>query len=163
MPGFCICEHDTKFWLCLLNMAEKCLNKLFWLWQDSEYACSKFDRVLNMSLVLSRARARNMARFWICKGYMGCWISLTKLDYALVMMDILEYVCIYQNKQSSEYAKILNVSDAVHSIRLLCKSLSIYRDKHIQNTVKNSRIVPECRCTFSFGGQGKFCETMALW
>ena len=111
-----------------------------WIWLKNAWTnCSDYGRilnrpaqkcfeVLNMSLVLSRARAWNMARFWIC-----------------------------------EYAKILNVSDAVHSIRLLCKSLSSYWDKHIQNTVKKSRIVPECRCTFIFGGQGKFCETTALW
>ena len=30
------------------------------------------------------------------------------------MLNMLEYVWIYLNKQSSEYARILNVSDAVH-------------------------------------------------
>ena len=37
-------------------------------------------------------------------------------EYALIMLHMLEYVCIYLNKQSSEYARILNVPDAVHSI-----------------------------------------------
>ena len=32
------------------------------------------------------------------------------------MLNILEYAWIYLNKQSSEYARILNVSDAKHKV-----------------------------------------------
>ena len=40
--------------------------------------------------------------------------------YALIMLNIIECVSIYLKKQGVEYARIiLNVSDAVHSIRLL--------------------------------------------
>ena len=34
-------------------------------------------KVLNMPLVVN-ARARNMTRLWICKGYKGCWTFLNK-------------------------------------------------------------------------------------
>ena len=50
-----------------------------------------------------------------------------------------KYAWIYLNKQSSEYAKILNVSDAVHSMRSLYNLLSSHRDKRLPNTVKYLR------------------------
>ena len=50
IPGLCICKRYT-FSICL-NMAEQCLNKLFWLCQGSEYVCSKFNRVLNTPPIL---------------------------------------------------------------------------------------------------------------
>ena len=56
-------------------------------------------------------------------------------EYALVMLNMLEYARIYLNKESSEYARILNVSDAVHSIRSLCKLLSSYRDRDVFRTL----------------------------
>ena len=49
---------------------------------------------------------------------------------------MIEYAGIYLN---AEYARILDVSDAVNSIRSLYKLLSSYRDKRIQNTVKHIR------------------------
>ena len=48
-------------------------------------------------------------------------------EYALITLNMFEYACIYLNKQSSEYARIPNVSDAVHSIR----SLYSYQDRCI--------------------------------
>ena len=54
-------------------------------------------------------------------------------------LNVTEYVGIYLKKQSAEYARILNVSDAVHSIRSVYKLLSSYRDRRIQNTVKHLR------------------------
>ena len=38
-------------------------------------------------------------------------------SYALITLNMLEYVRIYLNKESSEYARTLHVSDAIH-----CKS-----------------------------------------
>ena len=58
-------------------------------------------------------------------------------EYALIIVNMIEHANIYLKKQSAEYARILNVSDAVHSIRLLYKLLSSYRDRQIQNTVKH--------------------------
>ena len=52
-------------------------------------------------------------------------------DYALITQNMI------LKKQSAEYARILNKSDAVHSIRSLYKLLSSYQDRHIQNTVKH--------------------------
>ena len=52
---------------------------------------------------------------------------------------MIEYAGIYLEKQIAEYARILHVSDTVHSIRSLYKLLSIYWDRHIQNTVKYLR------------------------
>ena len=45
-------------------------------------------------------------------------------EHALIMVNMLEY------------ARILNVSDARHSIRSISKLLSSDRDRHIQDTVK---------------------------
>ena len=56
--------------------------------------------------------------------------------YISVMVNMLEYACIYLNKQSSKYARILNMFDAVHSIRSLYKLLSNYQDRRIWNTFK---------------------------
>ena len=40
-------------------------------------------------------------------------------EYALIMLNRPEYAKIYLNKQNHEYARILIVSDAVHSIKSL--------------------------------------------
>ena len=45
-------------------------------------------------------------------------------EYALIMLNVLEYTCTYLNKQSSEYARILNLFDTVQSIMSLYKLLS---------------------------------------
>ena len=61
-------------------------------------------------------------------------------EYPLRMLNMIEYADVYLKKRSAEYARIiLNVSDAVHSIRSLYSLLSSYRDIHIQNTVKYFR------------------------
>ena len=61
-------------------------------------------------------------------------------EYPLIMLNMIEYADLYLEKQSAEYARIiLNVSDAVHSIRSLYNLLSRYQDIHIQNTVKYFR------------------------
>ena len=69
IPGFWICQisayasitQGSKYdWIWLNNAW---INWLFWLWQGSEYACSKFYRILNMSLIL------NMLRLGIWQGW----------------------------------------------------------------------------------------------
>ena len=60
-------------------------------------------------------------------------------EYASITLNMIEYAGIYLEKQIAEYARILHVSDTVHSIRSLYKLLSIYGDRHIQNTVKYLR------------------------
>ena len=47
-------------------------------------------------------------------------------EYALIMLNMKEYMDIYLEKQSTEYARILNVSATVHSIRSLYKLRSSY-------------------------------------
>ena len=75
-------------------------------------------------------------------------------EYALIMLNIREYACIYMNKQYSEYARILNVSDAVHSINSLYELLSSHRDRDVLRTQHcqtfkmepfAKRIIPEPR------------------
>ena len=49
-----------------------------------------------------------------------------------VTLNMIEYTGIYLKIQSAEYATILDVSNAVHSIRSLyklCKLLSSYEDR----------------------------------
>ena len=61
-------------------------------------------------------------------------------EYPSIMLNMVEYTDVYLKKQNAEYARIiLNVSDAVHSIRSLYNLLSSYQDRHIQNTVKYFR------------------------
>ena len=60
-------------------------------------------------------------------------------EYALITLNMIEYAGIYLKKQGGKYARILNVSDAVHSIRSLYKLLSSYQDRCIQNTAKHLR------------------------
>ena len=75
------------------------------------------------------------------------WASLSMLEniwrnqcrVSLIILNMLEYACIYLKKQSSEYARILNVSDFVHGVRTLYKLLSSSRDRRILNTTKHLR------------------------
>ena len=175
MPGFCIYKCYTRFWICL-NMVEKCLKKLFWLWQGSKYVWSKFHRLLIMPPVLN-ARPWNMARFWICKGYTRCSVCLNKPEYAFkipqyawLCLNNAEYAWIYLNKYNFEYARILNVSDAVHSLRSLYKSLSNYRDRGVFRRCQTfkmecpaKRIMPEPRHAIrNFSEKGSSRRTRAL-
>ena len=79
-------------------------------------------------------------------------------------LNVIEHAGIYLKKktQSAEYARILNVPIAVHSIVSLYKLLSSYRDRetyseHCQTFKMErfaKRIMPECRCaTRLFSGQ----------
>ena len=52
---------------------------------------------------------------------------------------MIEYARIHLKKHGAEYARILNMSDAVHSIRSLYKLLSSYRDRPIQDTAEHLR------------------------
>ena len=79
----------------ILKYPWKCLNKLFWLYQGSEYAWSSyiFDRLLKMSRVL------NVPGFWmwqscICRGYTELWKCLNMGQYASMMP---EYTSIFLN------------------------------------------------------------------
>ena len=62
-------------------------------------------------------------------------------QYVLITLNMIEYASIYLKKQSAEYARILNMSDAVHNKRSLNKLQSSYRDRRIQNTVEHLRSV----------------------
>ena len=73
-------------------------------------------------------------------------------EYASTTLNVIEYAGIYLKKQRAEYARILNVSDAVYSIR------SLYKFKMKRYT---KRIMPECRCA-TRNGEGKVFETRAL-
>ena len=59
------------------------------------------------------------------------------LECALLTLNIIEYVSIYLKKQIARYARILNVSDAVHSITSLHKLLTSYREREVFRTLSN--------------------------
>ena len=42
-------------------------------------------------------------------------------EYALVMLNMIEYAGIHLKKQSANNVRILNVSDVVHSVKSLYK------------------------------------------
>ena len=56
-------------------------------------------------------------------------------EYASIALNKIEYAVIYLKKQSAEYARILNVSHAVHSRRSLYKLLSSYGDRDVIRTL----------------------------
>ena len=123
--------EGLSFWI-YLNMAKKCLNKLFWLCLGSKYAWSKFHRVLNMSPILNMPGLR----IWLVCDYTKvtqcCEYAWTCLNNALNMR---EFGLIVLNML--EYAIILNVSGAVHSIRSPWKLLRSYRDRGVFRTLSN--------------------------
>ena len=129
------------------------MDKLIWLWQRSQYAWSKFHRHLNMPPVLS-VSGRNMARCEYIQGLHRVlnmlWKCLNMCEYTLIMLNMLEYTWIYLNKQSSEYARLVNVSDAVRSIRSLYKLLSSYRDRGVFRRLSNIK-------------NGAFCKKNNTW
>ena len=72
----------------------KCLNKLSWLCQCSEYGWSSdmFNILLKMPQVL------NVPRFWIwhgyiCKGYTEFWICLNIAQYTSIMPEYDSICC----------------------------------------------------------------------
>ena len=75
------------------------------------------------------------------------------------MLNILEYACIYLNKLSFEYVRILNVSDAVLSIRLLYKLPSSYRERERER--ERERGVFR-KLSKNFAGQTRFHGTKAF-
>ena len=77
------------FWICLVNLSQR-----FRYLSGSKYA-----------------RAQNMTRLSICNGYTGCWISLNRSGYTLIMSQYVwiclnnaEYDLIYQHiPEKTEY------------------------------------------------------------
>ena len=62
---------------------------------------------------------------------------MSQYAYAIIMLNTTEYSGIYLKKKEAEYARIPDISDAVHSIRSLYKLLRSNRDRRIQSTVKH--------------------------
>ena len=85
MSGFCIMQVSHK----VLNMPE-----YGWI--------MSYGRILNMPVQNLQgfkkasgskyARAQNMARLWIWKAYIGCWICLNLPEYALIMSQYV-WIC----------------------------------------------------------------------
>ena len=120
-----------------------------------------------------------MARLWICEGYRGCWICLKKPDYALmsqyawICINNAEFyrICWHIPEKTAGYARILNVSDAVHSTSRCTNYWVVTQtetySEHSQ-TFKMERFAKrmrnERRCAAGhFSGQGRVCRTRALW
>ena len=93
-------------------------------------------------------------------------------EYALLTLNMIKYADIDLKNQSAEYARILDVSDAVHNIRSQYKLLSSHRGRDLFRThcqtfkmkCFTKRTMPECRCaTRSFPEHGRrVCGTRAL-
>ena len=71
-----------------------------------------------------------MARLWICEGNTGSWTCLNYAEYYWICWHIPQ-------KQTAEYARILNVSDTVYSIRSMYKLVSSYQDRDVFRTLSN--------------------------
>ena len=158
MRGFCRCGvlNISEFWILvsfrycarILNMCRDAIMEGFWIFQDSEYPrfllIQALLKVLNMpeyGWIMPSGGVLNMPGlrfegFWINLRFIqGLHRVLEKPEYALIMLNIIEYDSIYLKKQSAEYARILNVSDTVHSIRSLYKLLSSYRSRGVFKTL----------------------------
>ena len=107
------CKYDR-----ILNIRWDAIREGFWIFHDSEYVrflhnasvtqgieygwIMSYGRVLNMPVQNLQgfkkasgskyARAQNMARLWIWKGYTGCWICLHLPEYALIMCQYV-WIC----------------------------------------------------------------------
>ena len=103
----------------------KCLNKLFWLSQDSEYAWSsyKFGRPLKMSLILNKPgwrRIPNMFDYgsirlnnaWIfLKITEHCWMSLNMPENARI--NCYDYTMVLSMLQYSYNNIIITVTNVI--------------------------------------------------
>ena len=103
---------------------------------SSKCQCSEYGKIVNIQ---GLHRVLNML-----------WKCLNMCEYTLIMLNMLEYTWIYLNKQSSEYARLVNVSDAVRSIRSLYKLLSSYRDRGVFRRLSNIK-------------NGAFCKKNNTW
>ena len=131
VQGFCIC-NVTQGSGCL-NMAELCLDKLLtvaglWIWLVKVSQAFEYDSG-------SEQQDSEFGRVTQCA------------EYVLKCLIMPKYIRI----NSSRYARILNVSDAVQSVRSLYKLLSSYWSRRlfrhchrfkIERITK--RIMPEC-------------------
>ena len=76
-------------------------------------------------------------------------------EYTIIMLNMVEYACIYLNRQSSEYARILHVFDTVHSVRPLSKLLSSYWDRGVFRTLSNIEMKPFARMKMTKNNQAR--------
>ena len=111
------------------------------LWQGSKHPWSTFHRVLNKLPVLNMPRLRIWQGCKYARVTQGAEYALTMSQYAwlsLLTLNMIKYAGIYLKKQSAEYTRILNVSDAyIAYIRSLYKWLSSYRDRYVFRTLSN--------------------------
>ena len=101
----------------------------FWIYLVNVSQGSEYGKLMNMQ--------------GITQGVEFAWISLSMTywcinmrGYVSITLNIVEYAGIYLKKQSAEYARILNESDAVYSIWPLYKLLSSILT-HVFRTLPN--------------------------
>ena len=102
------------FWICLIKVS-----------QGFEYASGSRSARICYGILQS---------FQYVRVTQGVKYALIMPQYAWICLNNAEYATWIN---SSQYARILDLSDAVHSIRWLYKLLSSYRDRRIQSTVKH--------------------------
>ena len=136
----------------------KCLNKLFWLCLDSEYAWSSymFDKLLKMPPVL------NITGFWIwqnciCKGYTKFWICLNMAQYAsvipnmsqyaLMSINLLEHGWILLNVPESAWKCLNKLTMPKFSIWLII--LNIWQGFEYASCIKYARVLNTPQCSYN--------------
>ena len=101
------------------------LYTLFCIWQNMPWQSSGYNSGSNYRRIV------NIAEFLICKSYRvlnmpqngGIWLNMVECVWIG-----REYAWIYNNRQDSEYANVLNTFHAIHSLRSLYKLMSTYGD-----------------------------------
>ena len=98
---------------------------LFCIWQNTPWQSSGYNSGSKYPRIV------NIAEFLICKSYRvlnmpqngGIWLNMVECVWIGG-----EYAWIYNNRQDSEYANVLNTFHATHSLRSLYKLMSTYGD-----------------------------------
>ena len=122
--------HSTSYWVLIE----------WWAYLEP-YQISKIERLGKKIIALTIFTKHSILNLWEGSEYESGFKCINILNipglsiYTLIMLNMLESNCVNRNKQSSEYARILNVLDAVHSIRSLYKLRSSYRNRAVFRTL----------------------------
>ena len=134
-----VAQYSEYSWIWLNNS----------LWQGSEYGWPTFHRVLKKPSVLNMPELRIWQR--ICDGYTGCWISLGKTEYALIMSQNAS-ICLNNTEYDWIYLHIPELTECSicqNSEYVWCSTRDkvtvqvteqLWRQRCIQNTAKDLRL-----------------------
>ena len=145
-------------------MRQDAIMEGFWIFQHSEYVrflhMQALHNILNIpeyGWIIPYGRVLNInmpeLRIWqrICDGYTGCWISLGKTEYALIMSQNAS-ICLNNTEYDWIYLHIPELTECSicqNSEYVWCSTRDkvtvqvteqLWRQRYIQNTAKDLRL-----------------------